>query len=56
MDFQTEESGRGKTSSLETEIPLCGCLSTGVPAQVGRLKGRGAGRGEEKELALTGCP
>ena len=49
--------GREKTSSWETEIPLCGCLSTGVPLpRWERLKGGGDGRGKEEELALTGCP
>ena len=49
--------GREKTSSWETEIPLCGCLSTGVPLpRWERRKGGGDGRGKEEELALTGCP
>ena len=43
--------GREKTSSWETEIPLCGCLSTGVPCPGGR--GRKAGlTGEVRRKTL----
>ena len=43
--------GREKTSSWETEIPLCGCLSTGVPCPGG--KGRKAGvTGEVRRKTL----
>lgn len=34
--LSNRKAGRGKTSSSETEIPLCGCLSTGVPCPGGR--------------------
>lgn len=55
--LSNRQVGREKTSSWETEIPLCGCLSTGVPLpRWERLRGGGDGRGEEEELALTGCP